>query len=109
MKVDSFGVSPSTVFCGKSGDPSQVDLYFTWATSNGTKVYFGVDTNDASTAPFFPNLPLDGNSGSNFPSGYVPFQFSCGSQTHKYTMTVTDDSGHKASKSVTITDVNFNN
>lgn len=109
VKVDSFSVNTSTVFCGKNGDPSQIDLFFNWATSNGERVYFGINTSDASTAPFFDNLPLDGDTASSFPSGYSPFQYACGNQSLKYTITVVDGAGHKASKSVTITDVNFNN
>lgn len=109
VKVDSFSANTSTVFCAKNpGESDQIDLFFSWATSNGERVYFGVNTNDASAAPFFDNLPLDGDTGSNFPNGYSPFQYSCGNQSLKYTITVVDGSGHKASKSVTITDVNFN-
>jgi flagellar basal body-associated protein FliL len=109
VTVDKFKVDTPTVFCGKNGQPDDIDLFFSWATSNGERVYFGVNTNDASQAPFFDNLPLDGDTGSNFPSGYSPFQYSCGNQSLKYTITVVDGSGHKASKSVTVTDVNFNN
>lgn len=108
VRIDEFTVDTGTVFCGKNGQPDEIDLFFRWATSNGERVYFGVNTNDASSAPFFDNLPLDGDSGSNFPSGYVPFQFACGNQSLKYTLTVVDGSGHKSSASVTVTDVNFN-
>jgi flagellar basal body-associated protein FliL len=109
VKVDSFSVDTSTVFCGKNGQPSDIDLFFKWSTSHGERVYFGINTSDASTAPFFDNLPLDGDTASNFPSGYSPFQYACGNQSLKYTITVVDGDNHKASKSVTITDVNFNN
>lgn len=106
--VNSFTTGTSTVWCGTSDNPTtEIDLNISWSTSNGNRVYFGVDTNDASAAPFFDNLPLSGNSGSNFPSGYVPFQFVCGPETHKYTLTVVDGQGHKASKSVTVKDLSY--
>jgi hypothetical protein len=107
--VTSFSVSTPTVFCGKNGQPDNIDLYFSWSTSNGNRVYFGVDTNDASAAALFSNLPTSGDTASNFPNGYSPYQYACGTPTHKYTITVVDNAGHKASKSITITDVNYNN
>ena len=71
---------------------------------------FGVDTNDAAAAPFFSNLPLDGNSGSNFPRDTCRSSYPCPvARRDKYTITRHRRLGHKASKSVTITDVNFNN
>ncbi|MEO8261219.1 MAG: hypothetical protein ABI566_01505 [Pseudolysinimonas sp.] len=107
--MDGFTVSTPTVFCGKNGQPDQIDLGFEWSSSNGSQMFFGIDTDDASTAAFFSELPLDGTSATDFPSGYVPYQYVCGNQDVTYTMTVVDDRGHKSSKSVTVTDVNFNN
>jgi predicted nucleic acid-binding Zn ribbon protein len=106
--VDSFSTGTGTVWCGTPDDPEpDIDLDISWSTSNGNRVYFGVDTNDASAAPFFDNLPLSGNSGSNFPSGYSPFQFTCGAETHRYTLTVVDAQNHKDSKTVTVKDLAY--
>jgi hypothetical protein len=75
---------------------------FSWSASNVNQVFFGIDTNDASAAPFFDNLPPSGDT-SDFPSGYDPFQYGCYSASHKYTLTVIGSDGSKVSKSITIT------
>lgn len=102
--ITTFNASSSTVACN-STSPQQFPAYlsFTWSTSKVDKVYFGIDTNDASTAPFFDNLPPSGNSASDFPPGYNDFTYSCYAASHKYTLTVIGSNGKKVSKSVTVT------
>jgi len=103
--INSFTTGSTTVLCNESapqGDHQPIG--FSWSTSKAAKVYFGVNTNDASTASLFDNLPASGNSNDDFPSGYNhgDFEFPCPSASQKYTLTVVGDNGHKQSKSVTI-------
>ena len=103
--INSFTTGSTTVLCNESapqGDHQPIG--FAWSTSKAAKVYFGVNTNDASTASLFDNLPASGNSNDDFPSGYNhgDFEFPCPSASQKYTLTVVGDNGHKQSKSVTI-------
>jgi hypothetical protein len=80
-------------------------LLVKWSTSNVDRVYFGINTNDASTGAFFENLPPTGNSDDDFDDGYNngDFVFPCpGTESQKYTLTVIGD-GKKVSKSVTVT------
>lgn len=101
--ISSFTVSNDTVFCNtQSPTPSHQYIAFSWATSGSTQVYFGVDTNDASTNAFFDNLPQTGDSQSDFPAGYNDYEYNCPSASHTYTLTVVDGSGHKQSRTVTV-------
>jgi hypothetical protein len=105
--ITSFSTGTATVFCSDDPDDNVDELTIAWATSGGVRVYFGIDVTDAQEAPFFDNLPLSGDSTSNFPAGYSPFRYSCGVPEHTYTITVVAEDGQKTSRSVTVTDVNF--
>jgi len=100
--VDSFTINPTTVDCSGS---SSVVITLKWSTSNANNVYFGVDTGDASTGPFFgDSLPASGNSTNDFPNGYRPFEYTCGNGSHKYVITaVSADGTSKDTVSVTVT------
>jgi hypothetical protein len=101
--IGSFTVSNSSVLCNtQSPVPSHQYLAFSWNVSGSSQVFFGVDTNDASTSPLFDNLPQNGTSQADFPAGYNDYEYNCPSASHKYTLTAIDGSGHKVSKSVTV-------
>ena len=98
--VDDFTIDPTGVDCS-NGDP---ELYISWDTSRADYVYFGVDTDDASTGPFFgESLPASGNSNDDFPDGYSPFTFTCGAGQHKYTITAVTGNA-KDSVSIVVTE-----
>jgi len=98
--VDSFTINPATVDCT---DVDSVVITLQWSTSNANSVFFGVDTGDASTAPFFPDsLPASGTSTNDFPEGYRPFEYTCGNGSHQYTITAVSADG-TASDSVSVT------
>ena len=100
--VDSFAITPNTALDCSSG---QAEIVITWATSNAEAVYFGIDTDDASTGPFFSDLPFSGSSTSDFPSGYSPFYFSCpgSGNSHRYALTAVDSAGGKDTILIDIT------
>ena len=103
--INSFTSGTSVVLCNTSapqGDHQYIG--FTWSSSKAAKVYFGVNTNDASTASLFDNLPASGNSNDDFPDGYNhgTYEYPCTALSTKFTLTVVGDNGHKASKSITI-------
>jgi hypothetical protein len=103
--ISSFISTNSEVVCNTSApSPSPQFIGFSWVATNVDQVYFGVDTDDASQAFLFDNLPPSGNT-SNFPEGYDPFEYSCPSASQKYTLTVVGSDGTAVSKSVTITNV----
>ena len=103
--INSFTTANDEVLCNtQAPNPSSQYISFSWSTSDVSEVYFGVNTNDASQGFFFNNLPPSGDT-SDFPPGYDPFQYPCPTESTKYTLTVVDSDGLKASKSITITNV----
>lgn len=91
----------SELFCNtQAPNPPDYTLYFEWSTQNAAQVYFGVDTNDASSSALHPNLPPNGNSQADFP---YPIAFPCPDVSHKYTFTAVGSNGSKVSKSITVT------
>ena len=103
--INSFKTGSTTVLCNESApEGDHQPIGFSWSTSKAAKVYFGVDTNDASTASLFDNLPASGNSNDDFPDGYNhgTYEYPCTALSTKFTLTVVGDNGHKASKSITI-------
>ena len=92
--VDLFTLSP---FVAPDCSSGQAEIVFTWETSNADTVYFGIDTDDASIGAFFSNLPNNGNSTADFPSGYSPFYFDCPGPGagHRYALTAVDSAGGK--------------
>jgi hypothetical protein len=97
--VDSFTINPTSVDCS-SGDPT---ITIQWSTSNANEVFFGVDTADASTGPFFgDSLPASGISTNDFPDGYRPFTYTCGNGSHTYVITAVDVDGNKDTRSITV-------
>lgn len=103
-KVNSFNVSNTTVTCNtQAPNPSDYYISFSWSTSNVNQVYFGVNTNDASAAPLFTNLPPSGNSQDDFPAGYENFEYPCPTGSVQYTITAVGPNGQKDSRSVTVT------
>ena len=102
-KINSFTASNSEVLCNtQAPSPSPQYITFSWSSSNVDRVYFGINTNDASQGALFDNLPPTGDA-SNFPDGYYPFEYPCPSASTKFTLTVVGSDGSKTSKSVTIT------
>ncbi len=100
--VASFTINPMTVDCSE-GDPV---ITIQWATANANYIYFGVDTggNDAQEAPFFgDSLPASGTSTNDFPDGYRPFTYTCGTGSHTYVITAVGSDGSKASKIIKVT------
>jgi hypothetical protein len=96
-KINSFTASTTTFVCPAPDVPFDdiPPLHFEWTTTNVSKVYFGVDTNDASTSAYATDLP--GN-------GEIDMFIGCpvgGQETHKYTLTVTGN-GQKVSKSISV-------
>lgn len=92
------------VYCNTSapaGDHQPIS--FSWSSSHASQVFFGVDTNDASTGFLFDNLPPTGNSNDNFPAGYNhgAYEYPCTAPSTKFTLTIVGN-GQKVSKSVTI-------
>ena len=102
--INSFTIDAATVECGAPGteDP---EIVLQWSASRVDKVYFGIDTTDASVAPFFSNLPPSGDA-SDFPAGYYPFKYTCPAASHVYTITVVGD-GTTVSKSITVTNTGY--
>lgn len=100
--VTAFASTNQNVTCNASA-PAGAPQYigFSWSTTNAQQIYFGVDTNDASTAPLFDNLPPSGDT-SNFPSGYDPFEYACFNASHTYTLTAVGSDGSKDSSTVTV-------
>ena len=103
--INSFTTANDEVICNtQAPNPSAQYITFSWSTSDVSEVYFGVNTNDASQGAFFDNLPPSGDT-TDFPPGYYPFEYPCPSASTKYTLTVVDSDGLKASKSIVITNV----
>ena len=101
--ITTFTSSNQTVLCNtQSPTPSSQYIAFTWSVSKASRVYFGVNTTDASAAPFFNNLPLSGTSTFDFPAGYNQFTYACPNASVTYTLTAVDEDGHKTSQSVVI-------
>jgi hypothetical protein len=102
-EIVTFTSSNQTVLCNtQSPTPSYQYISFTWSVSEASRVYFGVDTSDATAAPLFDNLPLSGTSAFDFPAGYNDFSYGCPNASRTYTLTAVDDAGHKTSRSVVI-------
>jgi hypothetical protein len=102
--IGSFAAASTVVYCNTSapaGDHQPIS--FSWSSTNGSQVFFGVDTNDASSAPLFENLPPTGNSNDDFPAGYNhgAYEYPCTAPSTTFTLTVVGN-GKKVSKSVTI-------
>lgn len=96
--VSYFTTGATTVSCPSTS--SAVTLDIGWSTSGGNQVFFGVDTDDASTGFLYDGLPATGTSG-DFPDS--PFQYTCSSPSHVYTITVVDSgTGEKSSESITV-------
>jgi hypothetical protein len=101
--ISEFSVSNDTVLCNtQSPVPSHQYIAFEWHVADSSRVYFGIDTDDASVNQFFDNLPQNGTSQNDFPSGYNDWEYQCPSPTHNYTLTADDSDGNKVSKSVTV-------
>ena len=101
--IVTFTSSNETVLCNtQSPTPTPPSISFTWSVSDASRVYFGVDTQDASAAPVFDNLPLSGTSTLDFPAGYNDFTYNCPNASRTYTLTAVDDAGHKTSQSIVI-------
>lgn len=99
--VDSFTINPTTVDCT---GVSSVVITIKWSTSNANNVFFGVDTDDAQSAPFFgDSLPASGTSTNDFPDGYRPFEYTCGNGSHTYAITAVGSDGTKDSVVVKVT------
>jgi hypothetical protein len=102
-EIATFSSSNETVRCNtQSPTPTPQYIAFTWSVSEASRVYFGLDTTDASAAPLFDNLPLSGTSTLDFPAGYNDFSYGCPNASRTYTLTAVDDAGHKTSRSVVI-------
>jgi hypothetical protein len=102
-QIATFTSSNQTVLCNtQSPTPSPQYISFTWSVSNASRVYFGVDTTDASAAAVFDNLPLSGTSTFDFPAGYNDYTYNCPNASRTYTLTAVDEAGHKTSRSVVI-------
>jgi cytoskeletal protein RodZ len=103
--IQTFLVDNSTspvVLCNtNSPNPTEIDLTFQWASTNVSRVYFGVDTNDASQGALFSNLPPSGTQ-ADFPSGYNPYPYPCPTASEKYTLTVVGAGGAKVSRTITV-------
>lgn len=100
--VDSFTINPTSVDCS-GGDPT---ITIKWSTSNANNVYFGVDTggSDAEQSRFFSDsLPASGTSTNDFPDGYRPFTYTCGTGSHTYVITAVGSDGSKDSTIVKVT------
>jgi hypothetical protein len=101
--IVTFTSSNETVRCNtQTPTPTPPTVSFTWSVSDASRVYFGVDTLDASAAPVFDNLPLSGTSTLDFPAGYNDFAYNCPNASRTYTLTAVDDAGHKTSQSIVI-------
>lgn len=101
-RVTAFTVTNDEIFCNSSAPVTpSYELGFTWTSANGSKAYFGVNTNDASTGAFFSDLPASGSS-ADFE---YAVSYPCPSAETKYTITVVGPDGSKASKSVIVRNV----
>jgi cytoskeletal protein RodZ len=104
--INGFTTASTTVLCNESApDGDHQPISFSWNTSKAAKVFFGVDTTDASAAPLFDNLPPSGNSNDDFPEGYNhgAYEYPCTAPVTTFTLTVVADNGHKVSKTIKIT------
>ncbi len=104
--INAFDVGSDEVSCNEvaPGGPFPIYLDFDWSTAHGDRIYFGINTDDASQAPFFDDLPPSGSS-EDFPAGYYPFEYPCGTASVQYTLTVVGSNGSKDSASVTVTNI----
>jgi cytoskeletal protein RodZ len=101
-RVTAFTVTSDEIFCNASAPVTpSYELGFTWTSANGSKAYFGVNTNDASSGAFFSDLPASGSS-ADFE---YPVDYPCPTPETKYTITVVGPDGSKSSKSVIVTNI----
>jgi hypothetical protein len=90
------------IYCDTSAPViTPIQLSFKWASSNVSKVYFGIGTTDASAGPYFSNLPPSGDN-SDFPSGEQEVDYPCPGHSETYTLTVIGAHNAKVSKTVTV-------
>jgi hypothetical protein len=95
LAISKFTTGSTSVTCDSSGTKQ---LSFSWSSANGSNVYFGVDTADASAGFLFSDLPATGTD-ADFP---YPVTFHCSDGSKTYTLTVVA-TGSKVSKSVVVT------
>ena len=100
VTITGYSMNPIHVDCSATAPAGAQNLSISWHSINGTKAYFGVQTNDAETGGMGWILPPNGNQ-HNFPSGYDPYTYQCGNASQTYTITITGPTG-KVSKTITI-------
>ncbi len=85
--ITHYSISPTTINCSSSAPADAANLTIKWTSLNGNIAYFGVNTVDAKTGGMGWNLPASG-SDADFPSGYHPFTYPCGTAQEEYTLSV---------------------
>jgi hypothetical protein len=100
-QLNEFTGTKSVTCNTQAPNPSPQYISFSWSTKGADKIYFGVNTADASTGALFDNLPASGTQ-NDFPAGYSPFMYNCPSAKQSYTLTIVGD-GKKVSKTITVT------
>lgn len=90
----SFSVNTSVAAC--PDEASQVELDFSWSSSNATAAWIGVATSNAKAAPY--DGPLS-------PTGDYTLYYQCSNASQTYTVTLEDGDGRLAHKTSTITRV----
>jgi hypothetical protein len=88
-----FQASATAIACADDGEVHPVTV--SWSSVNATAGWFGVDTADASAAPLQQVSP----------SGSFTGDFFCGNGSTTYTVTVADQDGRLAHRSVTVSRV----
>ena len=88
-----FQASATAIACADDGEVHPVTV--NWSSVNATAGWFGVDTADASAAPLQQVSP----------SGSFTWDFFCGNGSTTYTVTVADQDGRLAHRSVTVSRV----
>jgi len=100
LEITSFTIKPAKVDCSAGAPAGAANLSISWKSLNGSAAYFGVNTADAKTGGMGWTLPAVGTQ-HNFPSGYDPFEYTCGAASAQYTITITA-SGSQQSQTVTV-------
>jgi len=85
--------APSNAGCGE--DDEEMPLTFSWSSSDATKAYIGVGTQNAALNPTFSDLPPTAT--------FEELSYQCDVASQVYTVTLEDAAGRLASNTVTIT------